>query len=525
MNDKNKTSLVLKIAYRNPKPSIASQISTSFFRSNVDQGGFIYSQAKPEEAAAIYIYNAGVSSSAISKFIDEGLLTGKERTFFQRVTNLVTLLESADPNLTDKLQGLNSNPNSISVVKEVPKGEPKGSYIEFERKEGSFQLAKENFNLEGTPVSSQAVASLSLDEKLNHSLDYGKTSGLYDVKFYQSFERPYSPPSDSDIQSTPQVQPQAGPIPPAPTKTTIPPHPRAQPVAQKGGASTAVADTAKFGVRKGLSALGGAVGNAVLPVLGTAGAWVGDQLGQAVTDPVGFFKKMLKYTAYATGILVGYLLTLITGWIIEIVIGFLSLITLTIVILIIINNGAYVVPQGGFEALPPGPGPLADECPSIWPFIGRSAVITQGAYAPGCSHVTLEASDYGLSTNATVVATHNGRVIRSAVDSCLGNVIYVQSTCQGLSFFSIYAHLSSRSVATGSNVSRGTSIGRSGNTGSCTSGPHLHYGFKYSETQSTGANNSTYTRHPPYMSLPYLPVALTRGCCQDTTSCGVTASP
>ncbi len=162
-------------------------------------------------------------------------------------------------------------------------------------------------------------------------------------------------------------------------------------------------------------------------------------------------------------------------------------------------------------------GEPPEECPSIWPT--SHGYITQGAKTPSscgnnCSHRVLEAIDIGVST-VGVLAGHSGAVVTATRDSCLGNYIQIKSNCGGKDFISRYAHLEGIKVRTGAQVTMGQQIGLSGNTGSCTTGPHLHYEFRY---WPSGTPN--WPKNPPFMMRSYIPEDVPRGC-RTTGECGV----
>ncbi len=158
-------------------------------------------------------------------------------------------------------------------------------------------------------------------------------------------------------------------------------------------------------------------------------------------------------------------------------------------------------------------GEPPEECPAEWPI--DSGYITQGAYTPSnYSHHSIEAIDIGANLRPTF-AGHSGIVTKAGKSSCIGNYIEIQSSCEGRSFVSQYAHLEGLGVKTGQEVIMGQTIGLSGNTGSCTNGPHLHYRFKY-----VPGGNPSFPDNPPYMMKPYIPKNVFRGC-TNSGSCGV----
>ncbi len=79
--------------------------------------------------------------------------------------------------------------------------------------------------------------------------------------------------------------------------------------------------------------------------------------------------------------------------------------------------------------------------------------------------------DIGASYGASVVASDSGTVITSKYSSGYGNYIVIS---HGNGVTTLYAHLSSRLVAVGDDVTQGQVIGKIGSTGAST-GPHLHY--------------------------------------------------
>lgn len=85
--------------------------------------------------------------------------------------------------------------------------------------------------------------------------------------------------------------------------------------------------------------------------------------------------------------------------------------------------------------------------------------------------------DFSVRIGTPVHSTANGIVITAARSSSSGYGKYVVIRhAQG--FTTLYAHLNEVEVQPGEFVSKGSLIGKSGNTGRST-GPHLHYEVKY----------------------------------------------
>ena len=78
--------------------------------------------------------------------------------------------------------------------------------------------------------------------------------------------------------------------------------------------------------------------------------------------------------------------------------------------------------------------------------------------------------DIGVAVGTPVRPMLNGRVRFAGTMSGYGQVIWVD---HGEDVLTVYAHLSEIAVEAGQEVSRGTVIGRTGQSGN-TSGPHLH---------------------------------------------------
>ena len=77
----------------------------------------------------------------------------------------------------------------------------------------------------------------------------------------------------------------------------------------------------------------------------------------------------------------------------------------------------------------------------------------------------------GLPYGAPIYASNNGVVTLAKYYSSYGNCVIIN---HNNGYYTLYAHMSSINVSVGQVVSKGSTIGRIGMTGSAT-GPHLHY--------------------------------------------------
>lgn len=111
----------------------------------------------------------------------------------------------------------------------------------------------------------------------------------------------------------------------------------------------------------------------------------------------------------------------------------------------------------------------------IWPeTVSRRITSPMGSRNTGIkgastNHKGVDIGGVGYTTN--VLATKAGVVITSAHSSSYGNYVVIS---HGPGNTTLYAHMSSRSVKAGDQVSQGQVIGVTGCTG-ISSGPHLHY--------------------------------------------------
>ena len=81
--------------------------------------------------------------------------------------------------------------------------------------------------------------------------------------------------------------------------------------------------------------------------------------------------------------------------------------------------------------------------------------------------------DYAARTGTPVMASGNGKVIKSGYSKFNGNYVFIQ---HGTQYVTKYLHLHKRKVKTGAKVKQGQLIGTVGATGRVT-GAHLHYEF------------------------------------------------
>jgi murein DD-endopeptidase MepM/ murein hydrolase activator NlpD len=86
--------------------------------------------------------------------------------------------------------------------------------------------------------------------------------------------------------------------------------------------------------------------------------------------------------------------------------------------------------------------------------------------------------DFKAKTGARLYACHDGVVTYSGTDSTGGKCIEICSSVEGVGYKTIYYHLSILKSRKGDLVKTGDEIGRTGNTGKYTTGPHLHLGLK-----------------------------------------------
>lgn len=84
--------------------------------------------------------------------------------------------------------------------------------------------------------------------------------------------------------------------------------------------------------------------------------------------------------------------------------------------------------------------------------------------------------DFAVQIGTPIYSCHNGTIQFSGIDSVRSLTVSVDSTDGTLR--TLYCHLSESKVKVGQVVKRGELIALSGNTGSFTTGPHLHLGVR-----------------------------------------------
>lgn len=108
-----------------------------------------------------------------------------------------------------------------------------------------------------------------------------------------------------------------------------------------------------------------------------------------------------------------------------------------------------------------------------WPCSG-SVTSPYGPRSSPCSGCSTfhHGIDIGVGTGTDLGAPWNGTVTSYAFDSCGGNIMKIGF---GGGWESRFLHLSARVAAVGAAVVRNQHVAESGGTGSCTTGPHLHF--------------------------------------------------
>lgn len=146
---------------------------------------------------------------------------------------------------------------------------------------------------------------------------------------------------------------------------------------------------------------------------------------------------------------------------------------------------------GGFAFL----SSVADAGYIIWPCSGyvTSPYGPRSSPCSGCStfHYGI---DIGVGSGTYLGAPANGTHTNWAWSDCGGNIFYLG---YGGGWETRFLHSSTSLVAEGSAVSKNQNVARSGNTGSCTTGAHLHFEVRKDGVAQSipGADNSYVTRN------------------------------
>ena len=91
----------------------------------------------------------------------------------------------------------------------------------------------------------------------------------------------------------------------------------------------------------------------------------------------------------------------------------------------------------------------------------------------GANHLGIDIKSRSGDDNVYAVA--DGKVVQAGWNSANGNTITLQHSVNGSTFYTFYAHLASIRVSKGTSVTKGQGIGVVGNSGSSTTGKHLHF--------------------------------------------------
>jgi len=96
--------------------------------------------------------------------------------------------------------------------------------------------------------------------------------------------------------------------------------------------------------------------------------------------------------------------------------------------------------------------------------------------------------DYGVKRGTPLKAVGKGTIVAVYESKVLGWVVELRTyaTAEKIRIFA-YCHLDSAEVKVGQQVKQGDIIGKSGNSGSATSGAHLHFMAGKSEHLATSA--------------------------------------
>lgn len=117
-----------------------------------------------------------------------------------------------------------------------------------------------------------------------------------------------------------------------------------------------------------------------------------------------------------------------------------------------------------------------DNRPSIYP-VDITKVKKIADYGPRVNPISKKKDfhtgiDFAIPEGEKIASTANGVVVDAKFDAEKGNFVMIKHNEE---FSTFYSHLKSISVKIGDKIAKGQQIGLSGNTGSSTTGSHLHY--------------------------------------------------
>ncbi len=131
----------------------------------------------------------------------------------------------------------------------------------------------------------------------------------------------------------------------------------------------------------------------------------------------------------------------------------------------------------------------------VWPCSGRvsSPFGPRSSPCSGCSNYHY-GIDIAVPSGTVLGSPGNGTVTSYAYSSCGGNIYKIG---YGGGWETRFLHSSSAILGVGTAVTRNVSAARSGNTGSCTTGAHLHFEVRKDGVAQLvpGATNSYVTRN------------------------------
>ena len=99
--------------------------------------------------------------------------------------------------------------------------------------------------------------------------------------------------------------------------------------------------------------------------------------------------------------------------------------------------------------------------------------------------------DYAAAVGTEIPAASSGTVWYSGTSTSYGNVVILSHIgADQQYYYTLYAHLSERSVTPGEVINVGETIGKVGSTGARTTGPHLHFEIITGATPAYGTGTA-----------------------------------